>query len=536
MGNSCLSSSKVVPNDRGFSTMGCPVVSQTDAISFQTLMNKNSSTENSNVIESTKSCPFSSNIDAQELSSCVINSAPIPLISIDYEGAINMFNSAAEKVFGYTQDEVIGCNVSILMPEPFSSNHNDYIKNYLKTKQSNISNPTRSLHALRKNGETFPVEIHIIHNIKNKRFIGFIKELKAESELQSAKGLNLALIELSTIPIIGIDQNANIQIFNKPACDSFGYTLDEVVGQNVKMLMPHSVAVHHDKYMERYIKTGQKTVVDKTRIEQAMRKNGELFPVEMKVTEIKLNTHNGTNRVFVGYIRDMSSVLTSDEQNRRSRLSEQVFPPSIAYRFANDQVINDRHESVSILFSDIVGFTSMSSKISPETLVQILDAIFKKFDDGLLLEFSLEKIKTIGDAYMVCAGIPNEYKGHADHAVMAGLKMHKLIAEVNEQYKHILPQELMVRVGINSGSVLASIVGSKKPLYDIFGDSVNVASRMESNGEPGKVHISCTTFELLSLDLRKLFIHRGEIMVKGKGQMSTYITHGHSQDGFVNNK
>jgi class 3 adenylate cyclase/HAMP domain-containing protein len=208
------------------------------------------------------------------------------------------------------------------------------------------------------------------------------------------------------------------------------------------------------------------------------------------------------------------------QQEIVERLLLNVLPQPIAERLKeNESAIADNFEEVTILFADIVGFTQLSSQISPVELVNLLNKIFSAFDQ-LAESHGLEKIKTIGDAYMVVGGVPMNRKDHAEAVANMALDMQNAIAEFNTQHH----QSLSIRIGINTGPVVAGVIGIKKFIYDLWGDSVNIASRMESHGVPGCIQVSSATQQRLQYKYQ--FEKRGAIEVKGKGKMTTYFLTG----------
>ena len=205
------------------------------------------------------------------------------------------------------------------------------------------------------------------------------------------------------------------------------------------------------------------------------------------------------------------------EHQKAEDLLHNILPEKIASRLRKgSESIADGFEYVSILFADIVGFTELSGKTRPDKLVHMLNSLFSRFDD-LLDRYGLEKIKTIGDAYMVAAGIPEPREDHAERTLTFAIQMREEMKSFNSKFG----TDLKIRIGINSGSVVAGVIGKKKFIYDLWGDSVNIASRMESNGIPGEIQVSGTTYELLKDTFN--FKKRGPIDIKGKGMMETYI-------------
>ncbi len=190
-----------------------------------------------------------------------------------------------------------------------------------------------------------------------------------------------------------------------------------------------------------------------------------------------------------------------------------ILPKPIADRLkVSQENIADAFPHTSILFADTVGFTQLSTNMSPDEVVALLNRYLSAYDD-LTEKHKVEKIKTIGDAYMVAAGIPSQCSDHADTIVNMAIDM----LEVTNRISRGLNQDLMIRIGINSGRSTAGIIGKKKFIYDLWGDTVNIASRMESHGESGKIQVAEGTYQLLKD--KYAFEFRGEIEVKGKGEL-----------------
>ncbi|MEQ9552373.1 MAG: adenylate/guanylate cyclase domain-containing protein [Coleofasciculus sp. G3-WIS-01] len=204
------------------------------------------------------------------------------------------------------------------------------------------------------------------------------------------------------------------------------------------------------------------------------------------------------------------------EQDKSERLLLNILPELIANRLKQDQrAIAEHFDQVTILFADIVGFTPLSARLQPIELVNMLNQIFSTFDQ-LADHYGLEKIKTIGDAYMVVGGLPSPRDDHATAIAQMALDMQQAIYDFQKQQG----ESFQIRIGINTGSVVAGVIGRKKFIYDLWGDAVNVASRMESSGEPGKIQVTAITYK--QLKHKFIFEQRGEIAVKGKGDMITY--------------
>lgn len=213
------------------------------------------------------------------------------------------------------------------------------------------------------------------------------------------------------------------------------------------------------------------------------------------------------------------------EQAKSERLLLNVLPKAIAERLKEDtQTIAESFPEVTVLFADIVGFTKLAARISPTELVQLLNQIFTIFD-RLAEKHGLEKIKTIGDAYMVVGGLPVQRRNHASAIAEMALDMQTEILNFNRKCH----ESFAMRIGIHSGPAIAGVIGTHKFIYDLWGDTVNIASRMESHGVPGRIQVSSTTYALLQSSY--CFECRGPISIKGKGEMLVYLLNGRKQDG-----
>jgi class 3 adenylate cyclase len=205
------------------------------------------------------------------------------------------------------------------------------------------------------------------------------------------------------------------------------------------------------------------------------------------------------------------------EKERSEQLLLNILPAPIVERLkGGETVIADHLDNVTILFSDFVGFTELSSRLSAQQLVGVLGQVFSAFD-ALALRFGVEKIKTIGDAYMVACGLFGPREDHARAVANMALAMTETLTELNAS----LPSPLEIRIGINSGDVVAGVIGSHKFVYDIWGDAVNIASRLESNSLPSRIQVSGSTYQHLGRDF--VFEPRGSLNIKGKGVMETFF-------------
>jgi class 3 adenylate cyclase len=224
----------------------------------------------------------------------------------------------------------------------------------------------------------------------------------------------------------------------------------------------------------------------------------------------------GIATIIILKLRGAAEII-QQEQERAEKLLLNILPQPIAQQLKQrPQCIAESFPEVTVLFADIVGFTQLAGKIPPTTLVNLLNTIFSAFD-RLTEHYGLEKIKTIGDAYMVVGGLPMARADHAEAIASMALDMQAEIARFNTQHN----EDFKMRIGINTGPVVAGVIGIKKFIYDLWGDTVNIASRMESQGVAGCIQVSEATY--LQLQHTFVFGKRRTVSIKGKGNMTTYL-------------
>jgi class 3 adenylate cyclase len=215
------------------------------------------------------------------------------------------------------------------------------------------------------------------------------------------------------------------------------------------------------------------------------------------------------------------------EKRRSEQLLLNILPVVVADELKDRGKVEPvNYESVSVLFTDFKGFTELSEQLTPKQLVDELDYCFSYFDE-VIEKHNLEKLKTIGDSYMAVGGIPNVNSTHAIDAVLAALEIQAFIQQRKEQHMRNNTPYWEMRIGIHSGSLIAGVIGQKKFAYDVWGDTVNTASRMETSGVPGKINISQSTFELI----KDFFVcnYRGKLPAKNKGDLDMYLVKGIKQ-------
>ena len=209
--------------------------------------------------------------------------------------------------------------------------------------------------------------------------------------------------------------------------------------------------------------------------------------------------------------------LLRNEQAKSENLLLNILPREIAAILKNEsRTIADHYTEASVLFADMVGFTPLSAQLPPVEMVELLNEVFSFFD-SLLDKYSVEKIRTIGDSYMVASGVPRQRPDHAQALVHMALEMRDYISTHEFRNRH----QVSFRIGINSGSMIAGVIGRRKFVYDVWGDAVNIASRMESHGLGGAVQITQATYNLIKDEF--VCEPRGSVNVKGKGEMDVWL-------------
>jgi two-component system sensor kinase FixL len=258
--------------------------------------------------------------DAEERMRSVINHVVDGIISIDERGSIATFNPAAERIFGYKVNEVIGQNIKLLMPEPFHSQHDGYIANFLRTGQAKIIGIGREVVGRRKDGSTFPMDlaISVFRLGAGQFFTGIVRDIterkRAEEELRETEERMRSIVDHVIDGIISIDEFGTIESFNPAAEKLFGYATSDVVGKNVKILMPEPFHGEHDGYLANYLGSGVAKIIGIGREVIGRRKDGSTFPMDLAVSEF----HLGQRRYFTGIVRDISERKQSETELRKA--------------------------------------------------------------------------------------------------------------------------------------------------------------------------------------------------------------------------
>lgn len=347
------------------------------------------------------------------------------------------------------------------------------------------------------------------------QFGQFIKRKQAEEALRESEEKMRDLFENATDLIQSVAADGHFLYVNRAWLETLGYREEEITNMTVYDII-HPDCKEHCMGMFERVMSGEK--IEQVQAE-FMTKDGHKISVEGSVNcKFVDSTPIATRAIF----RDITERLKTEEalhlqQGQTERLLLNILPEPIANRLKQHEgIIADDFAEVTVLFADIVGFTPLSASMSPIALVDLLNQIFSAFDH-LCERHGLEKIKTIGDAYMVVGGLPTPRSDHAETIAQMAIDMQVEIALFNAKNN----KDFSIRIGIHSGPVVAGVIGIKKFIYDLWGDTVNLASRMESHGLAGQIQVSDVTYELLKDKF--LLQKRSPIQIKGKGEMTTYF-------------
>ncbi len=365
------------------------------------------------------------------------------------------------------------------------------------------------LEALRTLGRQIINQMELRINLtKLKRAL--IKNKQVEAKLRSTDEQIVNFLEGMSDAFFALDTQWRFSYVNYKAAQYLQRSPEELFGKNFWEEFPDLVSsVFYDQYHKAVAK--QVGVI----FEKYYRPLKVWWEVRVFPSRdgISVFFHDITTR------KKMESALRK-ERNKTENLLLNLLPEPIAERLKEEPgVIADKFEKATILFADLVNFTQISTTMPATKLVYLLNEIFSSFDE-LTEKHGLEKIKTIGDAYMVAGGIPIARPDHAEASAEMALDMLVAIDELNVK----LEATFDLRIGINSGPVVAGVIGTKKFIYDLWGNAVNTASRMESHGVPGRIQVSFYTYELLRDKYE--FEERGLIDIKGQGEMRTYFLTG----------
>jgi class 3 adenylate cyclase/Tfp pilus assembly protein PilF len=382
----------------------------------------------------------------------------------------------------------------------------------------------------------------------------FQQSLKINKEISDERGMAITLNSLGNASIskgdpnqaliwckqaLKISEEINILKEQKIACNCL-YTAYKTLGQNSKALEYHERFTKLDDSLHAEETARKLRQIDFARqvLKDSLLREEERLRIQL-VHEKEVRNKNRTRNIFllVAFLMLIAAVsiyrrvhfarkaknAIQKEKDRSDKLLHNILPSKIAEELKMKGKAEAKNfEKVTILFSNFKGFSRMSEKLSAEELVNEINSCFEPFDE-ICRKYGIEKIKTIGDSYMAAGGIPVPSDEAVKNTVLAALEMMSFIDKKQSEKKIECELCFEMRIGIHTGPVIAGIVGVSKFHYDIWGDSVNTASRIEGAGEVGKVNISQSTYDLLKNDPTLKFVHRGKVKTKGKGDIEMWF-------------
>lgn len=339
----------------------------------------------------------------------------------------------------------------------------------------------------------------------------------AEEALRIAQERYHSIVENALEGIFQSSPEGRYLSVNPALASIYGYSSPEELLASVKDIQKQLYV--EPKRREEFVAVMEKNNTVSAFESMVYRKDGSVIWISETARAVRDST--GKLLYYEGIVSNITDRKIAQEalkfqQVQTEELLLSILPQPIATRLRSGEFpIADYFEDASVLFADLVGFTQLSAEKTPRDLVKLLNEIFSEFD-RLAEKYQLEKIKTIGDAYMVVGGLPIPRLDAPEAIAQMALDMQQALAEFN----HKNSESFQLRIGIHIGPVVAGVIGKSKFIYDLWGDTVNIASRMESNGLPGKIQVSSVTKERLNQQFE--FEERGKILVKGKGEMVTY--------------
>ena len=365
----------------------------------------------------------------------IIDTAIDGIITIDKQGIVETVNPAAAKIFGYQPEEIIGRNISMLMPEPDRSRHDDYIDNYLRTGEAKIIGKGREVLGKKKDGSLFPFLLSISEvQLQDKLiFTGIVHDItglkKAEAALRESENKINSIIEAAVDGIITIDTRGTMEMVNPSAARLFGYDSSELLGKSVNILMPEPDRSLHDGYMDHYHKTGEKRIIGIGREVTGLRKDGSLFPFYLSISEVQL----ADRKVYTGFVHDISEQKLNEERLRRYAAelersnrelqdfayvsSHDLQEPLRKIQAFGDRLLTKEYDNLSEqgqdyvdrmlnaasrmqnLINDLLSFSRVTSKSKPFVKVQLDQILSEVLSD---LEVAIEK----ADAKIIRSPLP----------------------------------------------------------------------------------------------------------------------------------
>jgi urea transport system substrate-binding protein len=461
---------------------------------------------------------------SQQFLDSIIEHLPLALYTKDVQNDYRyvLWNKACEEMFGISSEQAISHNVRDLYPPEKASAFEVQAEQVVNSKELQEI-PEEEVESA--NGEKIllrTLQVPLLDEAGNVTHLMCIAEniterVQATRALSRSNAMLKAQQEAALDGILVLDENRNIASYNQRFCEQWNIPPHVIVSGNIQRLL--SWVLSQLDNPQEFLSQVEYLSKHRTQVtrDEITAKDGRVF--ERYSGPVRSSTGKYYGRIW--YFRDMSDRKRTEAalrlaRQKSDRLLLNILPQKIAERLKQSQgSVAEQFDEATIMFADLVEFTPLSSRMSPIDLVNLLNKIFSAFDK-LTDRYQLEKIKTIGDAYMVAGGLPTPREDHAEAIADMALEM---LAQV-QTFTRDDGKSFQIRIGIHTGPVVAGVIGTKKFIYDLWGDTVNVASRMESQGEPNGIQVT----EAIRTRLQNKYIleSRGRIDVKGRGFMNTF--------------
>ena len=473
---------------------------------------------------------------SEEQMRAVMDSANDAIVCAEQSGNVILWNAAAERMLGYTAQEVMGEPLTVFIPERFRELHEEGIKRVANDGDRHVIGKTVQLSALHKDGHELPVDLSLSTWGSNgqKFFSGIIRDVtgrvKLMADLMHSEEQMRAVMDSATDGIVCADEMGNIILCNPSAEKLLGHTAKDMLGQPLTIFIPEHYRDAHSAGIERMRNNGEPHVIGQAVELQALHSDGHEIPIELS-----LGTWvTAEKRYFTGIIRDTTlrkeaeakiAVASKALDNKNQQLealsiklakylSKQVYDSIFTGK--RDVKVESYRKNLTIFFSDIKGFTDMTDKMEAETLSKLLNRYLSEMSQ-IAEEFSGTVDKFIGDGIMIFFGDPetNGEKSDAIACIKMALKMRRRIHELCQEWVgQGAADPLHVRIGVNTGYCTVGNFGSEERMdYTIVGGQVNATARLETAAAPDQILISNSTYSLVKDQIYCQPV--GEIMVKG---------------------
>ncbi len=466
----------------------------------------------------------------------IFETANDAIITADSAGKVLGWNPAAEETFGYSADEAVGEDLTLIIPDRFHDDHHQGIRRVVETGQTRIIGQTVEVAGRRKDGSELPIELSLATWLDEgeRYFAAIVRDISERAQMVEALGASEARLEsivatandaIATIDALGI-----VKQWNPHAVDIFGYTPDDIVGEPISLIVPPEFRVRHDAGLLRLARGGEPRIIGETLELVGLHQAGHEFPIELSLAM----WDQGEERFYTGIIRDITRRKEAEDQLQETNkalsektemlealssklakyLSKQVYESIFEGR--TEVRVEAYRKKLTVFFSDIQGFTELTDVMEAEAVSELLNAYLSEMSN-IAGEHGGTIDKFIGDGVMIFFGDPESHGDREDAlaCVRMALDMRGKVEELRGDWNtRSSSANLHVRMGINTGYCTVGNFGSEDRLdYTIVGREVNAASRLENSAERGQIQLSNTTYELVKDQIATRPV--GEISVKG---------------------